>query len=146
MAILTDITELEGVRSTSDNSMIPVNPPAEGWVIDYETQQKVIKFSNNPIEVLKDSVFRVLLTRRDWWLIYSSDYGQEFDMYFQAHDSDYIVGVFPTLVKNTLLVDDRILTADVTNISVSGGILTCDLMLNTVYGEIAVSGYEMEIF
>lgn len=142
MAIVGDITKLEAIYTTTSDE-VAVNPPTGGWLIDFDQLKRVVSYTTDGIDVLKQSVMLALGTERLGNIIYSSDYGQEFNAYFSDQDSDYIVVMLPTLIKNTLLVDDRINSCDVRNIKRSADYLSCDVLLNTIFGDVLVE--ELEI-
>lgn len=146
MAILTDITELESViRTQADTSLMPINPPVGSWLIDFENQQMVVGYTENGMDVLKQSIILTLNTQRVAWLIYSTDYGQEFKSYLATHESDYAMAMIPTLISNALMVDDRITGCKVENVKPSFGFMTCDVRLNTIFGELNIEDFEVNL-
>jgi hypothetical protein len=88
----------------------------------------------------------MLDTERIAWLIYSSDYGQEFKSYLTEQDDEFALAMLPTLIQNTLLVDDRIITCVVENVKIRAyGVLSFDIRLNTIFGEVLVEAQEAEV-
>ena len=147
MAILTDITELENVFDTSGLAgTIPINPPVGGWIIDFDDQLKIIYYTTEGLELLLQSIKINLNTERTEWVIYSTDFGQEFKEYLSKADNDFVVSMLPTLITNTLMVDDRITTCVVQNIVRSDfNTITCDIRLNTIFGEVNIDKFEIGV-
>ena len=142
MAFTTDITQLEAQYATGNTvTSTPVNPPHSTWIIDFDDQKRCVYYSTDGMEALKQSIHIVLSVERLEHVMYSPDYGQEFNAYLASQSEDYVVAIWPTLIKNTLLVDDRITNCAVTNVVREHGVLSCDINLNTIFGDVTVKDF-----
>lgn len=145
MAFTTDITQLESVFATKQDVSSPKHPPVGSWIIDFEKEQRVTSFTTDGLTALKQAIRIMLGTERLFNIIYSTDFGQEFNIYLNTQDSDYMVAILPTLIQNTLLVDDRIIECEVRNINRNMNMLTCDILLNTIFGDVRYDKYEVQV-
>ena len=63
------------------------------------------------LDAVKQSIVKILSTERGGSLLYSCDYGREFDQLI-GKDFEYVETELPRLIREALLLDDRISKVD----------------------------------
>lgn len=79
--------------------------PSKTFCIDFENKRLSGKIDGT--DALKQSIYMILRTERYRWLIYSRDYGAEFDELRNSPKS-YIIPQLQRRITEALLTDDRI--------------------------------------
>lgn len=79
--------------------------PSKTFYIDFENKRLSGKVDG--IDALKQSIYMILQTERYRWLIYSRDYGAEFDE-LRNNPKTYIIPQLQRRITEALMVDDRI--------------------------------------
>lgn len=107
-----------------------------------EMPSKTFSLSGNKVigtvdglEAIKQSIYMALSVERYEHLIYSWDYGVEFEDLFGKNPS-YVYPALKSRIEEALLQDDRILRVDEFNFVSNKGSVTAKFMVHTVYGDI----------
>lgn len=107
----------------------------KSYCIDFNT--KIISGYVENLKALKQSIFCILNTERYDNLIYSYDYGAEFQDLI-GQDSLYIIADLHRRVEEALLQDDRILSVETLNIEVKGENTIYTGVVRSIYGEFEI--------
>lgn len=86
-------------------------------------------------ESLKQTIFRILNTKRYAYPIYSWNYGIELDDLF-GKSRDYVTSELKRRIQDALSVDDRINSVGDFEFTYSGKSIICCFTVNTIYGDI----------
>lgn len=92
-----------------EDALDEVEVPSKTYYMDWEKGRIVGKC--NGLTALKQAIHKALITSRgDFLVLYSDDYGSDIEhaVLGDSPTSEYLTTVIPKLVKDCLLVDDRI--------------------------------------
>lgn len=133
---LDGITEEEN----NDNNELPLYKEYK-W--DFEANEFVLRDGKfiivEGLEAVKIWIYKVLLTERYKWYIYSWDFGNEFKEMIGSHYSPELVkSEVARLLEECLLVNPYIETISDIEIDFKGDELEFNFIVNTVYGEVAI--------
>lgn len=107
------------------------------YSIDFEKGR--IGGNINELEAIKQCIVKALITPRFSCPIYSDNYGSEIHEELRDSPSDeYSTTVIPDLIKETLLVDDRITDVGDFVIENKDNHFNVSFVAKTIYGDIAV--------
>ena len=91
-------------------------------------------------EAIKVWVYLALLTNNKQYPIYSWDYGAEIgELIGKDYTRDLIKSETKRLIEECLIINPYILEVDVTDVSFLDSILTCDIKITTIYGDMEVN-------
>lgn len=112
-----------------------------------ETRTYSIDFINGRIDGMVDglaavqqAITKILITERFKNIIYSDDYGSELKALLMNPDkTEALMGTeIPELIKDALLIDDRILEISNFNLDQNGNELSILFDVYTIYGDISM--------
>lgn len=110
--------------------------PNKTYAIDW-VEKRIIGYVDNK-EALIQFIHKTIITERDEFkAIYSTEYGSEISNAIMGNDvpDDYIYTVIPTLIKDCLLVDNRIIDVYDFSINQENDGLTIKFLVDTIYGD-----------
>lgn len=110
-----------------------VQMPSKTFRLD--TERKRVIGTVDGLEAVKQAVFCILNTERFDWLIYSWNYGVEFNGLF-GKSTGLVKAKIKKRIKEALQQDDRIQSVDTFSFEGNGKILHVRFMVHTTYGEI----------
>lgn len=114
-----------------------VTAPSETYKIDFEKNKTVGKFEG--IEAVKQAIYKILLTERYKYEIYSWNYGI-FINDLLGKPKSYVKAVLPQRIQDALKPDDRINTVhDFDFKDIDKTTLAVSFTADTVYGQVSVS-------
>lgn len=89
-------------------------------------------------DALLQFIQKALITQRDYYSIYSQDYGSEIgDLIGDDVTRPYLESEIPRMIREALEIDDRVISVDSVNIdSIIGDSIYISLKVTSVYGEI----------
>lgn len=112
-----------------------------------ETRTYYIDFENGRIDGMVDglsavqqAITKILMTERFKNIIYSDDYGSELKVLLMNPDkTDALMETeIPELIKDALLIDDRILEVSNFNLDQNGNELSILFDVYTIYGDMSM--------
>ena len=111
---------------------------------DFEKDTPIIQNGDFKIvegnEAIKVWVYKVLLTPRYNYSIYSWDYGSELmDLVGKAYTTSLTKEEAKRYIKEALLINPYILEVNVIDTSFNNGVLSADIKIVTIYGESEVT-------
>lgn len=106
--------------------------PSKDFYLDFKTMS--IKRYVDGLEEIKQNDKLALVVPRLTYLIYSDNYGSELNKLI-GKDYDYVLGRIRSVIKECLLVDDRILDVDNFDITQKGEVLYVNFTVHTIYGD-----------
>lgn len=128
----SDITEIE-----------QQDMPSKTYLFDFETGEIRAEFIDG-IEAIKQAAVKTIKTIRDRYLIYSSDYGCEvFYLIGQNHSLEYLKIEVPRLIREALVVDERIIDCTDFEVTRDQGIVNVVFTIETIFDSSVV--VEVEI-
>ncbi len=100
------------------------------------TQREKVTGKTDRTEAMKQAIYKILMTERYDYIIYSHNYGVELaDLIGQQ--ISYVKAVLPGRIREALLMDDRITgTEDFVITEVSKGELLCEFTALTIFGNV----------
>lgn len=105
------------------------------YAIDWENKRIVGHVDNK--EALMQFIHKAIITERnEYKAIYSTEYGSEIanTVMGESVTDDYIYTVIPSLIKDCLLVDDRIVDVYDFSITLEENVLNIKFLVDTIYG------------
>ena len=93
-------------ETTTDSSDTDIIDPSLTYRYIFETQE--ISGNIDDEEAVNQAISKILLTDRFSYVIYDGNYGQDFKLLI-GRPYEYVITDFPRMVKEALLVDERIL-------------------------------------
>jgi len=143
MADMTPLLNLPDVpRAISTSEQLPMS----GWLIDFDADEPIVtNYTDDGMAVLKQAVILRLLCPRYDYVIYSANYGSMISRNVIGKPRDYAVAMLPTAIEDALMPDSRVLGVRVENIRIDHNTLWCDVILDTVFGQAAISDYQIEV-
>ncbi len=106
------------------------------YYIDFNT--KTISGYVENLKALNQSIFCILNTERYDNLIYSYDYGTEFQDLI-GEDALYVKADIHRRIEEALLQDDRVISLENPYIKIEGENLYYTCKVNTIYGELDIN-------
>ncbi|WP_129600485.1 DUF2634 domain-containing protein [Anaerophilus nitritogenes] len=94
-----------------------VQRPSKTWKIDFETGDIIETIDK--LDAIKQSVHKILKTKRFEYVIYTTNYGNELETLL-GKDRLYVRSEIARMIKEALNVDDRILSIQNMNIEFVG--------------------------
>lgn len=127
--------------------MLPFGENTDDLTLDFEEDvvettktfeinmmENIVGGKINELEALKQSIYLMLTTEADQYIIYPYTYGiKTVDLIGKPYY--YIMAVFPERVKETLLSDDRITDVSNFEFKIDGNKLNVKFIIHTIYGE-----------
>lgn len=104
------------------------------YAIDWENKRIVGHVDNK--EALMQFIHKAIITERnEYKAIYSTEYGSEIanTVMGESVTDDYIYAVIPSLIKDCLLVDDRIVDVYDFSITLEENVLNIEFLVDTIY-------------
>lgn len=122
-----------------ENALDEVEIPSKTYYLDFEKGRIVGKCDG--INALRQAIHKMLITNRNAHpIIYSDDYGSDIEnaVLGDTPTDDYLKTVMPRLIKDCLLIDDRI--TDVYDIvtTVKGENLYVECTVSSDFGELNI--------
>ena len=105
------------------------------YAIDWENKRIIGHVDNK--EALMQFIHKAIITERnEYKAIYSTEYGSEIanTVMGDPPPDDYIYAVIPSLIKDCLLVDDRIVDVYDFSITLEDNVLNIEFLVDTIYG------------
>lgn len=93
-------------ETTTDSSDTDIIDPSLTYRYIFETNE--ISGNIDDEEAVNQAISKILLTDRFSYVIYDGNYGQDFKLLI-GRPYEYVITDFPRMVKEALLVDERIL-------------------------------------
>lgn len=91
-------------------------------------------------EAIKSWIYRAIKTQRFRHIIYSWDFGSEIEsLISQRYTKDLIKAEVERYVKEALLINEYIQSVDVVNVNFESDVLSVDVNVTTIYGEVSVN-------
>lgn len=91
-------------------------------------------------EAIKSWIYRAIRTARFRYEIYTWDFGSEIESLInQSYTKALIKSEIERYVKEALLINEYIESVDVVNISFENDVLSIDISVTTIYGEVSVN-------
>lgn len=88
------------------------------------------------LEAMKQAIYHILMTERYSYIIYSDNYGVEFEQYIGA-EFEYIQSTIQSTLKDALMYDLRIKDVKVDEVTkVSNDIVNVKFTAYTIYGDL----------
>lgn len=85
------------------------NIPSKTYKIDIASGEILASFVDYS-DAIRQSVIKAILTARERYIIYSSNYGSEiYNILGKGYSQEYLELEIPRLINETLMVDDRII-------------------------------------
>lgn len=106
--------------------------PSKDFYLDFKNLS--IRKYVDGLEEVKQNDKLALVVPRLTYLIYSENYGSELNKLI-GKDYDYVLGRIRSVIKECLLVDDRVLEVDQFEIEQKGEILYVSFWVHTIYGD-----------
>lgn len=119
--IVNDILEVEEVRQ-----------PSYTYYLD--TKNNRIRGYVDELESVRQAIYLILNTERYAWIIYSWDYGREFDRLI-GQPIDLVLSELKRLIQEALLQDDRIESVDNFSFETGRNYIHVTFTAYTIYGE-----------
>jgi hypothetical protein len=126
---------LPSVNPTLNNDIEFVEQSSYTFRLDIDNNV-VLGFTDNQ-EAMKQAIYLILETERYKWVIFSWDYGVEFEDLFGMPISWVIPEVKRRIIE-ALLQDTRIEAVDNFEFEVGKGKLTVNFIARTIYGDIPI--------
>ena len=101
--------------------------------VDFE-RQRILGMIYEPLEAVKQAAFFILNTPRFEYLIYSSNYGHEFNELI-GKEKEYADGEIRRMLEECLKVDERILSVENLEISKDRENYILSFTIQSIYGE-----------
>lgn len=105
------------------------------YAIDWKNKRIVGHVDNK--EALMQFIHKAIITERnEYKAIYSTEYGSEIanTVIGESVTDDYIYTVIPSLIKDCLQVDDRIVDVYDFSITLEENVLNIKFLVDTIYG------------
>ena len=111
---------------------------------DFENNQPIIENGEFKIlegnEAIKVWIYLALMTNNKQYPIYSWDYGSEVkELIGKNYTKALVEAEAKRLIEECLLINPYILEVDVTSTSFKDSVLTCDIKITTIYGDMEVN-------
>ena len=111
---------------------------------DFEKNEPIIENGEFKIveenEAIKVWAFLALSTNNKQYPIYSWDYGSEVkELIGKDYTKALVEAEAKRLIEECLLINPYILEVDVTSTSFKDSVLTCDIKITTIYGDMEVN-------
>ena len=111
---------------------------------DFEKNKPIIENGEFKIveenEAVKVWVYLALMTNNKQYPIYSWDYGSEVkELIGKNYTKALVEAEAKRLIEECLLINPYILEVDVTSTSFKDSVLTCDIKITTIYGDMEVN-------
>lgn len=119
--IINDIIEIEETTQ-----------PSYTYYLDIENNR--IRGYVDELDSVKQAIYLILNTERYVWLIYSWNYGREFDNLI-GQSMDLVLPELKRLIQEALLQDDRIESVDNFNFNIGDKYIHVIFTAYTIYGE-----------
>lgn len=88
-------------------------------------------------EALRQYIVKALMTPRDEYAVYTEDYGSELEeLIAEQEGPDYILAEAPRIIADALENDDRVVSVDDVVVTLEGDLLTANITVSSIYGEI----------
>lgn len=88
-------------------------------------------------DALLQFIVKALTTQRDYYSIYTQDYGSEIgELIGDDVTQSYLESEIPRMVREALEIDDRVISVDNVTIEIKGDSIYINLAVTSVYGEI----------
>lgn len=115
--------------------------PSKDFYLDYKTHS--IRKYVDGLDEIKQNDKLALVVPRLTYLIYSENYGSELNKLI-GKDYDYVLGRIRSVIRECLLVDDRVLDVDEFELTQKGEMLLVQFKVHTIYGDFT-DGTELKI-
>lgn len=119
--IINDIIEIEETTQ-----------PSYTYYLDIENNR--IRGYVDELDSVKQAIYLILSTERYVWLIYSWNYGREFDNLI-GQSMDLVLPELKRLIQEALLQDDRVESVDNFNFNIGDKYIHVTFTAYTIYGE-----------
>lgn len=117
------------VPATDDN--LNADQPSLTWKLDFDKGRVSGKIDE--LEAVKQAVYKALQTDRYWYVIYSDDYGHELSTLIGDQPA-FMQSELKRMVEEALMVDERIQSVDVLDITTNGDQLVFSFRVNSLFG------------
>ncbi|GIP18381.1 hypothetical protein J40TS1_40230 [Paenibacillus montaniterrae] len=117
------------VPATDDN--LNADQPSLTWKLDFDKGRVSGKIDQ--LEAVKQAVYKALQTDRYWYVIYSDDYGHELSTLIGDQPA-FMQSELKRMVEEALMVDERIQSVDVLDITTNGDQLVFSFRVNSLFG------------
>lgn len=109
---------------------------AQTYRLDFATGKISSGFIDEE-EALRQYIVKALMTPRDEYAIYTEDYGSELEeLIAEQEGPDYILAEAPRIIADALENDDRVVSVDDVVVTLEGDLLTANITVSSIYGEI----------
>lgn len=126
---------LPSVNPTLNNDIEFIEQSSYTFRLDIDNNV-VLGFADNQ-EAMKQAIYLILETERYKWVIFSWDYGVEFEDLFGMPIS-WVIPEVKRRITEALLQDTRIEAVDDFEFEVGKGKLTVNFTARTIYGDIPI--------
>ena len=110
--------------------------PLKEYYRDYKKYPEKISGYVDNLEAMKQAIYHILMTERYAYIIYSDNYGVEFEQYIGA-EFDYLQSTIQSTLKDALMYDLRIKDVKVDEVTkVSTDIANVKFTAYTIYGDL----------
>lgn len=110
--------------------------PSKTYYIDFNKKRIIGKCDG--IDALKQFIHKALITVRGKFpILYSDDYGSDIEnaVFGDTPTQEYLLTVIPQLVKDCLLVDDRIIDVSDIEVNIDGENLYINFTVQSDFGD-----------
>lgn len=114
---------------TSEENL--VEQPSLTWKLDFDRGR--VNGKIDQLEAVKQAVYKALQTDRYWYLIYSDDYGHELSTLI-GDSPAFMQSELKRMVEEALLVDERIESVDMLDLTINGDQLVYSFRVNSIFG------------
>lgn len=130
----SDVDEILGEGETEgDEETLAVS---QTYRLDFATGKISSGFIDEE-EALRQYIVKALMTPRDEYAIYTEDYGSELEeLIAEQEGPDYILAEAPRIIADALENDDRVVSVDDVVVTLEGDLLTANITVSSIYGEI----------
>lgn len=88
-------------------------------------------------DALLQFIVKALVTQRDYYSIYTQDYGSELgELIGDDVTQSYLESEIPRMVREALEIDDRVISVDSVTIELKADSVYINLSVKSIYGEI----------
>lgn len=117
-----------------ENGVVFEDQPTNTFYIDPVSRR--VRGMDDGKNAMRQAIEIALSVERFQWGIYSANFGADFTGII-GRDTGYAAAVLEKRIRDALSVDNRVLGISNFSYTASGGILTADITIRTVFGDIA---------
>lgn len=117
-----------------ENGVVFEDQPTNTFYIDPVSRR--VRGMDDGKNAVRQAIEIALSVERFQWGIYSANFGADFTGII-GRDTGYAAAVLEKRIRDALSVDNRVLGISNFSYTASGGILTADITIRTVFGDIA---------